>query len=69
MKTAALHIRGRWYRAHRGLNGANVNQDFIDEAFRVATRMASDRGIQIDQAALTIALIAVTGERDGQANK
>ena len=43
-----------------------MNQDLIDEAFRVATRMAADRDIQIDQTALAKALIAVAGERDGQ---
>jgi hypothetical protein len=43
-----------------------MDQDLIDEAFRVALRMAADHGIELDRAALMQALIAVAGEGDGQ---
>ena len=43
-----------------------MNQDLIDEAFRVALRMAADRGIELDRHALMQTLISVAGEGDGQ---
>lgn len=43
-----------------------MKQDLIDEAIRAATRMAADRGIDLDQAALTRAVLAVTGASNGQ---
>ena len=43
-----------------------MNQDLIDEALRVATRMAADRGIDLDRAELMQALLAVAGTDDGQ---
>jgi hypothetical protein len=43
-----------------------MNQDLLDEALQVATRMAADRGIDIDQAELIRALRAVAGEGEGQ---
>lgn len=43
-----------------------MNQDTLDDALRVATQMASDRRVEIDQGALRKALIAVMGERDGR---
>lgn len=43
-----------------------MNQDLLDEALRVATRMAADRGIDLDRAELMQALIAVAGTGDGQ---
>ncbi len=43
-----------------------MNQDLIDAGIRAATRMAADRGIDLDQAALMRAVIAVTGARNGQ---
>jgi len=43
-----------------------MNQDLIDRALRVATQMAADRGVEVDQDTLTRALVAVTGESDGQ---
>lgn len=45
-----------------------MNQDLLDEAFRAAVRMAADRGIDLDQAALMRALLAVTGVCNGQDN-
>ncbi len=43
-----------------------MNKDLINEAIRTATRMAADRGIEIDQAELTRAVDAVTGACNGQ---
>lgn len=43
-----------------------MDQDLLDEAFRVATRMAADRGIDLDRAELMQALIAVAGTGNGQ---
>jgi hypothetical protein len=43
-----------------------MNQDLINEALRIANEMAANRGIQIDEGALTKAVTAVIGERDGQ---
>ena len=43
-----------------------MNQNLTDEALRVAVRMAADRGIDIDQAALLRALLAVVGACNGQ---
>jgi hypothetical protein len=43
-----------------------MNQDLLNEALRIANEMATNRGIQIDEGALTKALIAVIGEREGQ---
>ncbi len=45
-----------------------MNADLIDEAFRVATRMAAERGLDLDPAALTQALLAVAGKSNGQDN-
>ena len=50
----------------RATRGADVNQDLMAEAFRVATQMAADHGMQIEPDTLTRALIAVIGERDGE---
>ncbi len=38
-----------------------MNHDLIDGAIRAATRMAADRRINLDQAALMRAVLAVTG--------
>jgi hypothetical protein len=43
-----------------------MNQDLLDEALRVANRMAADLGLNPDQAALTRALLAVAGKGNGQ---
>ncbi|MGJ0510542.1 MAG: hypothetical protein ACR652_26145 [Methylocystis sp.] len=43
-----------------------MNQDLIEESFRVATRLAGDRGMQIDEAVLRQAIVAVAGDRNGQ---
>jgi hypothetical protein len=43
-----------------------MNQDLIDETLRIASQMAADRGIQIDQASLMQAILAVVGDRNGQ---
>lgn len=43
-----------------------MNRELIDEAVRSAVRMAADRGIDINQAALMRAVLAVTGTRNGQ---
>jgi hypothetical protein len=43
-----------------------MHRDLIDEAFRVASRMAADRGISLDRTALMRAVLAVAGEDDGQ---
>lgn len=43
-----------------------MNQDLIDEAIRAAARIAADRGIDVDQAALKRAVLAVTGACNGQ---
>ena len=43
-----------------------MNQDLIDRALRVATRMVADRGIDVDRDALMLALIAVAGGGNGQ---
>jgi hypothetical protein len=43
-----------------------MNQNLINEALRIANEMATNRGLQIDEGALTKALIAVIGEREGQ---
>ncbi len=43
-----------------------MNQDLVDAAISNATRMAADRGIDLDQAALTRAVLAVTGACNGQ---
>ncbi len=43
-----------------------MNQDLVDEAIRAAARMAADRGINIDQAELKRAVLAVTGACNGQ---
>ncbi len=43
-----------------------MNQDLIDRAFSVATQMAADRKIDIDEAALMRAVVAVAGARNGQ---
>jgi hypothetical protein len=43
----------------------HMHQDLIDEAFRIAIRMAGDRGVEVDHGELMQALIAVAGERDG----
>lgn len=43
-----------------------MNKNLIDAAIDAATRMAVDRGIDIDQAALTRAVLAVTGSCNGQ---
>lgn len=43
-----------------------MNQDLIDGAIRAATRIAADRAIDLDQAALMLAVLAVTGTSNGQ---
>jgi hypothetical protein len=43
-----------------------VNQDLIDRALVVATRMAADCGIEVGRDALMQALVAVAGEGNGQ---
>jgi hypothetical protein len=43
-----------------------MNQDLLDKALHIANEIATNRGIQIDEGALTKALIAVIGDRDGQ---
>jgi hypothetical protein len=43
-----------------------MKQELIDEAICAATRMAADRGIDLDQAELMRAVIAVTGACNGQ---
>lgn len=43
-----------------------MNQGLIDAAMDAATRMAADRGIDLDQAALVRAVLAVTGACNGQ---
>jgi hypothetical protein len=43
-----------------------MQKDLLNEALRVAKEMAANRGVQLDDGALTKALIAVIGERDGQ---
>ncbi len=43
-----------------------MNQDLIDGAIRAATRIAADDGIDLDQAALMRAVLAVTGACNGQ---
>jgi hypothetical protein len=43
-----------------------MKPELIDEAARAATRMAADRGIEIDEAALMRAVLAVTGTSNGQ---
>ncbi|RTL79157.1 MAG: hypothetical protein EKK29_21895 [Hyphomicrobiales bacterium] len=43
-----------------------MNQDLIDGAIRAATRIAADRAIDLDQAALMRAVLAVTGTSNGQ---
>ncbi len=43
-----------------------MNQDLINAALRAATRMAADRGIGLDQAALMRAVLDVTGACNGQ---
>jgi hypothetical protein len=43
-----------------------MNQELIDEAVRSAVRMAADRGINLDHAALMRAVLAVTGTCNGQ---
>ncbi len=43
-----------------------MNQVLIDEAIRAASRMAADRGIDIDLAELKRAVLAVTGACNGQ---
>jgi hypothetical protein len=43
-----------------------MNQHLIDAAISAATRMAADRGIDIDHAELTRAVLAVTGACNGQ---
>jgi hypothetical protein len=43
-----------------------MNQKLIEEAVSAAIRMAADRMIDVDQAALTRAVLAVTGTGNGQ---
>ncbi|MGJ0509520.1 MAG: hypothetical protein ACR652_20830 [Methylocystis sp.] len=43
-----------------------MNQKLIDEGFRVASRMAADRAVEIDRAALMQAVMSVVGEANGQ---
>lgn len=43
-----------------------MKAELIDEAFRIATRMAADRGIELDRNSLMRALLSVIGGRDGQ---
>ncbi len=43
-----------------------MKQDLIDEAVHCAVRMAGDRGINVDHAALMHAVLAVTGTCNGQ---
>lgn len=43
-----------------------MNQDQLDEAFRVAVRMAADRGMDADRETLLRAVLAVAGEGNGQ---
>jgi hypothetical protein len=43
-----------------------MNQKLIDEAISAAVRMAADRGIDLDRAALMRAVLAVTGTCNGQ---
>jgi hypothetical protein len=40
-----------------------MNQNIIDATIRAATRIAVERGIDIDQAALVRAVLTVTGKR------
>jgi hypothetical protein len=53
---------------HMGVcrKGTRMNQDLIDKTIRAAARMAANRGIDIDQAALTHAVLTVTGTCNGQ---
>jgi hypothetical protein len=43
-----------------------VNQKLTGEAVRAAVRMATDRRIDVDEAALMRAVLAVTGTCNGQ---
>ena len=43
-----------------------MNRKMIDKALHAANRMAADRGIELEQDALMRALIAVTGDSNGQ---
>ncbi|WP_363347396.1 hypothetical protein [Methylocystis echinoides] len=43
-----------------------MNQELIDEAFRAATRMATDRNMNVSDDALMRAVRAVAGEGDAQ---
>jgi hypothetical protein len=43
-----------------------MNQKLLDEALRAAARIAAARGIDIDQAALARAVLAVIGTCNGQ---
>jgi hypothetical protein len=43
-----------------------MKRELIDEAVRAATRIAADRGIDLDQTALIPAVLAVIGTSNGQ---
>jgi hypothetical protein len=45
-----------------------MNRTLIEEAVRIATGMAAERGVDLDPVALERALIAVAGAGDGQDN-
>ncbi len=45
-----------------------MNQDLIDEAVSVAAQMAADRRVDVDQTALTRAVLAVIGTCNGQSD-
>ncbi len=45
---------------------ARINQGLIDEAIATATRIAADRVIDLDQAELKHAVLAIVGACDGQ---
>ena len=44
----------------------DMKRELIDEAVRAATRIAADRGIDLDQTALIPAVLAVIGTSNGQ---
>lgn len=46
--------------------GPVVNQTRIDEAFRLTSRIAADRGLEIDCAKLMQAVISVVGKANGE---